>query len=163
MPTPARLRALEYARKDIGIKESPPGSNDGPEIRKWLKAAGINRPAPWCMAWLRAKFAQAGVKLGGGASVGFFEEWAVQHGELIVRRPFKGDVVCYRFDSDDWPDHVGIVERVLGLRWRGRTFAGWVSVIEGNTSAGNDANGGQVQRRRRWVNRCRFVRIKDPV
>lgn len=164
MPSkPARLRALDLARIDIGIRESPPGSNDGPEIRKWLKAAGISRPAPWCMAWLRAKFAQAGVTLGGGASVGFFEQWAIHNGHRIVARPLKGDVVCYRFDSDSWPDHVAIVEKVLALRWRGKTFSGWVQTIEGNTSPGvrgSQANGGGVYRRRRWISRCKFVRIE---
>lgn len=166
MPKSARLRALDHARQYIGVKEDPPGSNDGPEIRKWLKDAGINQPAPWCMAFLRAMFKKAGVKLGGGASVGFFEEWAVQNGELIVRRPFAGDVVCYRFDADNWPDHVGIVEKVLALRWRGKEFAGWVQTIEGNTSSGvfgSQANGGGVYRRRRWISRCKFVRVKDPV
>ncbi len=162
MPRPARLVALDYARKYVGVKETPPGSNDGPLIRKWLKAAGINRPAPWCMAFLHAMFKLADVTLGGGASVGFFEEWAVQHGELIVRRPFAGDVVCYRWGSDDWPDHIGIVEKVLALRWRGKEFAGLVRTIEGNTSPGvrgSQANGGGVYRRTRWINRCKFVRI----
>jgi hypothetical protein len=77
----------------------------------------------------------------------------------VVQRPFRGELVCYRFDADNWPDHVGNVERVLALGWRDKTFAGYVKTIEGNTSAGNNANGGEVQRRYRWVNRCSFVRI----
>ena len=165
MPKSARLRALDYARQYVGTKESPPGSNRGPLIDKWNRAAGVPKGSPWCMSFLRACFKLAGVTLGGGASVGFFEEWAVQHGELIVRRPFKGDVVCYRWDSDDWPDHVAIVEKVLALRWRGKAFVGWIQTVEGNTSAGvrgSQANGGGVYRRRRWVSRCKFVRIGDP-
>ena len=161
----ARLRALDYARQYLGTKESPPGSNRGRSIDGWNKAAGVPLGSPWCMSFLRAMFKLAGVKLGGAASVGFFEEWAILSGELIVHRPFKGDIVCYRWDADDWPDHVGLVERVLALRWRGREFAGWVQTIEGNTSAGirgSQANGGGVYRRRRWINRCKFVRIKDP-
>jgi len=162
MPKSARLRALDYAASYVGVKESPPGSNRGPQIDKWNKVAGVPVGSPWCMGFLRAMFKLAGVQLGGGASVGFFEEWAVQHGELVVRRPFKGDVVCYRFDSDDWPDHVGLVEKVLALRWKGQAFVGWVSVIEGNTSPGvrgSQANGGGVYRRRRWIGRAKFVRI----
>lgn len=164
MPRRPGLIALDFALKDIGVRESPPGSNDGPEIRKWLRAAGINRPAPWCMAWLRAKFALAGVTLGGGASVGNFEAWARSSGEvMLVRRPLAGDIVCYRFDADDWPDHVGIVEKVLALPrpLKGRLWY-FVRTIEGNTSPGifgSQANGGGVYRRRRWAARCRFVRV----
>ncbi len=162
MPRPARLVALDYARKYVGVKEDPKRPNRGPLIDKWNKAAGVSVGSPWCMSFMRFCFAQAGVTLGGGASVGFFEEWAVQHGELIVKRPFAGDVVCYRWDSDDWPDHVGLVEKVLALRWHGREFAGLVRTIEGNTSPGirgSQANGGGVYRRTRWARNCRFVRI----
>ena len=163
MPKSARLRALDHAVSYLGTKENPPGSNRGRLIDQWNKAAGVPVGSPWCMSFLRAMFRKAGVQLGGGASVGFFEEWAVQHGELIVSRPFKGDIICYRFDSDNWPDHVGIVERVLALRWQSRVFTGWVQTVEGNTAWGDDADGGQVQRRRRWISRAKFVRIRDPI
>ena len=92
------------------------------------------------------------------ASVGQFLNWAGGVGD-IVTRPFRGDLVCYRWDADNWPDHIGFVERVLALRWKGKAFVGWVSVIEGNTSLTSNDNGGKVMRRRRWVNRCSFVRI----
>ena len=42
------------------------------------------------------------------------------------------------FDGNGSTDHCGIVENVL---------SGGVVAIEGNTAQGNDANGGQVQRR----------------
>ena len=48
--------------------------------------------------------------------------------------PQPGDIIIYTFS------HTGIVESVQG---------GVITAIEGNTSAGNDANGGQVQRRTR--------------
>jgi len=153
-----RLQALAHARSHLGVKEDPPFSNRGPLIDKWNKAAHVPVGSPWCMSFLRAMFKQAGVPLGGGASVGFFEAWAKKEGYL-VRRPFKGDVVCYRFDSDNWPDHVGIVEKVLALRWKDKVFSGWIQTIEGNTSAGNQADGGQVQRRRRWAKNCQFARV----
>lgn len=155
----ARLVVLDIARSQLGVMEYPPGSNWGPEVREYLRAAGWTRPAPWCMAFVHWCFEQVGMQLGGGASVGFFEAWARERGEL-VERPFRGDVVCYRFDADDWADHVGIVERVLTVSWRGRVFTGVIATIEGNTGIGNDANGGKVMRRRRRVNRCRFVRIE---
>ena len=108
-------------------------------------------------------FRLAGVTLGGGASVGNFEAWAEQSSEaMLVRRPFAGDLVCYRWDKDDWPDHVGIVEKVEALPrpLKGRPWY-FVRTIEGNTSPGifgSQANGGGVYRRRRWAARCKFVR-----
>lgn len=166
MPKSARLRALDHAVSYLGTTEDPKRPNRGHLIDIWNKAAGVPVGSPWCMSFLRACFKKAGVALGGSASVGFFEEWAILSGDPVVRRPFKGDVVCYRWDADDWPDHVGIVEKVLALRWRGRAFAGWIQTVEGNTSPGvrgSQANGGGVYRRRRWISRCRFVRIRDPL
>lgn len=160
---PARLRALDHARSYLGVKESPPGSNRGPLIDGWLRQAGVAPGNPWCAAFLSAMFAKAGrvLTFPNRASVGYFEQWARANGYLVAR-PLKGDVVCYRFDGDDWPDHVGIVERVLALRWRDRVFVGWCQTIEGNTSSGvtgSQSDGGGVFRRRRWINRARFARI----
>ena len=41
------------------------------------------------------------------------------------------------------PDHIGIVEEYLG--------GGKFNAIEGNTSVGNDSNGGEVMRRLRYI------------
>ena len=161
---PARLRALDHAKSQLGVKENPAGSNWSPIIKNYLASTGLNYPkppgVPWCAAFVCWCYEKAGLKLTfpNRASVGYFELWALAHGYL-VDRPYRGDVVCYRFDEDNWPDHIGIIERVLAVRWSGRTFVGLIRTIEGNTSAGNDANGGQVQRRIRWAHRCKFARI----
>lgn len=158
-----RLRATKWAEQEARrkVKEQPPGSNWGPRVAQYLHSAGWSSPAPWCMAFMHWCFRQAGKVLiyPYPASVGFFENWANKNGYL-VNRPLRGDLVCYRFDADNWPDHVGIVSRVLAVRWRGGRFVGWVKTVEGNTSYGNDANGGRVMYRYRWMNaRTRFVRI----
>jgi hypothetical protein len=157
--TPLGLCALRKARLYLGTKEQPPDSNRGPLIDSWNRAAGVPVGSRWCMSFVHSMFLACGRALGGGASVGNFEAWVRHGGGQLVARPFAGDVVCYRFDADDWPDHTGIVERVLALRWSGRTFVGWVRIVEGNTSLGNDANGGAVMRRTRWIKRARFARI----
>lgn len=132
-------------------------------MSQYLRSAGITFPTPWCAAFVCWCFERAGRKLTfpKRASVGFFENWAKEHGYL-VKRPFRGDLVCYRFDSDDWPDHIGFVERVLAVRWLNGKFVGYVRTIEGNTAYGNDANGGKVMRRWRWIQRAKFVRIPGP-
>lgn len=155
-----RVKALEHAIAELGVKEHPPGSNWGPRVSQYLAAAGWSQPAPWCAAFVCWCYAKAGRRLTfpNRASVGFFLDWGRRNGRE-VKRPMRGDLVCYRFDSDDWPDHIGFVENVRIVKWLGDKFAGYVVTIEGNTSLGNDANGGQVQRRRRWHSRCSYIRI----
>jgi hypothetical protein len=155
-----RHQALEIARKELGVTENPRGSNWGPRVSQYLKSAGILFPAPWCMAFVHWAFERAGVHLSGAASVQRFHDWANKNG-YIVKRPFKGDVVCYDWNADNWDDHVGFVDRVLAIRWRGNAFAGWVKTIEGNTAVGNDSNGGKVMVRYRWIKKAVFVRIPD--
>lgn len=158
---PLRILALDVARKFLGTRENPAGSNNGFWVGKFLReGAGINPPAPWCAAFVCYCYRTAGEALTfpNRASVGFFQQWMEREG-ITVNRPFRGDIVCYNFTSDSWPDHIGIVERVLALRWSGGRFVGYIQVIEGNTAPGNDANGGRVMRRYRWANRCQFGRI----
>lgn len=165
---PFPIRLVARSKQFVGTKEHPAGSNRGPYNAKlkggiddWcLRANGLTG-YPWCAAFARAMSEDCGYKIPEprAASVGFLEEWARKIGKL-VERPLKGDLICYRFDSDNWPDHIGIVDKVLAVKWRGKSFTGYVRTIEGNTSAGNDANGGQVQIRYRWLDgRCKFIRL----
>ena len=155
-----REKALRFAIGELGVKEHPAGSNSVPRVKEYQAATSLGGTGwPWCMAFMCWCFKQTGYPLPyPSASVGNFLAWAVTAGNVVVR-PLRGDLVCYRFDADNWPDHVAIVERVLAVRWKGKVFAGYVKTIEGNTSRGNDANGGQVQRRYRWHRRCSYVRI----
>lgn len=169
------LKALTYAELFVGVEEQPPGSNHGPDVRrrdvlhKWWKggidywcylANGVRGGYPWCAAFACGAFEAAGRKIGPPqrASVGYFEAWAKQHGYL-VGRPYRGDLVCYRFDSDNWPDHIGIVQKVLSTPVKGKPFL--IRVVEGNTSLTSNDNGGKVMVRTRLASRCKFVRIPD--
>lgn len=162
-PSQSGLAALKVAQAKVGIREVPPGSNWGVAVSRILWSVGIHSPAPWCLAFVHYCFELGGKTLGGGGLVQAFQDWAVANGE-IVTRPYAGDCVCYDWDSDGWADHVGIVEKVLALRWKGRVFAGWVATVEGNTSSGvlgSQSDGDGVYRRRRWVGTCKFVRVAD--
>jgi len=162
--TPCRIRALNQAQKYVGVKEHPPGTNRGPHIDRWcMWAAGV-LGYPWCAAFVCGMVREACGKIvpePKRASVGHLETWAKQVGALLKpgTRPIPGDLIVYRFDSDNWPDHIGIVARVAVVKWFGGGFIGTVRAVEGNTSAGDDANGGQVQRRWRSVPRSQFIRI----
>ncbi len=160
---PVRIWALEQARLYVGVKEHPAGSNRGPHIDRWERWANGIVGYPWCAAFVNGMYVESAKLVlppPKRASVGFLEEWAQSVGAVLKVgvRPAKGDLVCYRFDADNWPDHIGIVDSVVS--WK-RGVGGTLKTIEGNTAAGNDANGGQVQVRYRTVSasRVRFIRV----
>lgn len=142
--------ALTRATRHLGETEQPPGSNRSPLIDSWNQAAGLALGQPWCMSFATAMFKACGVQLGGHGGVERFEVWAKAN-HWTVTGPAKGDLVCFDWDGAGWADHVGIVERVLAVRYTRRRFVGLIQTIEGN--AGN-----AVSRRRRWVGSAVFVR-----
>lgn len=127
-------KVLDIARRELGVKESPAGSNRT-KYGKWYGFDG----QPWCMMFVQWCFAQAGQKLPyTTASCSGLLNWCKRHHkEYIADSPESGDVVIYKFG------HTGIVESV---------GTGTITAIEGNTSpgaAGSQDNGGMVCRRTR--------------
>lgn len=75
------------------------------------------------------------------ASCPEFGKWAVNNGLKVNWSNKKiGDVVLFDFNGNGTSDHIGIVYAIQG---------NYVLTIEGNTSAGSNTNGGQVQLRKR--------------
>ena len=127
---------LAIARKDLGYKESPPGSNRT-KYGKWYGMDG----QPWCMAFVQWCLHQAGIApVVRTASCGALMRAAIRAGEWVTRDYQPGDVVIYDFPGGAATDHTGIIEGFDGR---------YVTAIEGNTSTGNDSNGGEVMRRKR--------------
>ena len=127
-------KVLDAARGELGVMESPAGSNRT-KYGRWYGLDG----QPWCMMFVQWCFDRAGQKLPyTTASCSGLLNWCKRHHkEYIADSPEPGDVVIYSFG------HTGIVESV---------GAGTVTVIEGNTSpgaAGSQDNGGMVCRRTR--------------
>lgn len=130
---------LEIARKELGTKESPAGSNRV-KYGEWY---GLNGQ-PWCVMFVMWVFDQAGVALPvRTASCTLLMNAAKAAGMWVSGNYQPGDVVIYDWGGDRVPDHCGIVESVEGSR---------VSAIEGNTAADNDSNGGEIMRRSRTTN-----------
>lgn len=160
-----RLRALDIARSQIGTHEVG-FNNRGPKVDQYQKADNLPGVGyPWCASFVQWCFMKAGKPLPNRtASVGFLLDWAKRRG-YTVQRPFRGDLICFFFGPDSWPDHIGFVERVLALP----SPRGWryiIRTIEGNTSAnafGSQSDGGGVYRRTRWVapNKVAFIRIPN--
>ena len=142
-------QALVEAIKHLGLTESPPDSNKTP-FGEWF---GVNGVA-WCNIFVSycfnvgagyticAGFKGAGVKPGKGcAYVPTTEAWLRVAGLWVGRtEPLSGDIAIYNWDGKS-PEHIGIVESSLG--------GGQFTAIEGNTSVGNDSDGGAVMRRTR--------------
>ena len=132
---------LELARRQLGVKEDPPGSNKV-KYNTWYYGREVSGAAyPWCMVFVQWVFDRASVKLPTRtASCGALMRAAQAAGCWVTKGYRPGDVVIYDFPGGAATDHCGIVEAVDDSR---------VSAIEGNTSAASDADGGAVERRTR--------------
>ena len=132
---------LEIARRQIGVKECPPKSNNV-RYNTWYYGREVSGSAyPWCAVYVAWVFDQAGVKLPiRTASCGALMRSAQSAGQWVTGDYRPGDVVIYDFPGGAKTDHCGIVESVDGT---------YISAIEGNTSSTSDADGGAVERRAR--------------
>jgi surface antigen len=131
-------QVLHYATSEIGYKENPPDSNHN-KFGVWY---GMDYQ-PWCAMFLSYCLYSAGLPLKITTDKGFAYcpygiDWFKSEG-LWHKAPEAGDLVFFDWKDDGEADHVGIVEKV--------NSDGSITTIEGNTSVGNDSNGGQVMRR----------------
>ena len=133
---------LTIARKQLGVCESPPGSNNV-RYNTWFYGREVrdtpDTKYPWCMVFVQWCFDQAERRLPyTTASCSALLNWYRQNRpECIVTVPRPGDIIIYNFG------HTGIVESAGGST---------ITAIEGNTSAGeagSQSNGGGVFRRKR--------------
>lgn len=116
----------------------------------------------WCAAFVFWCCKQGGLDLskelkGYAAYVPGWQDWAELNGEWHDTSeksftPQKGDIVCYDWDDDGLPDHIGIV-----LSYDGGSY---IQAAEGNTSSVSDGNGDQTSiRSRHWDSLCGFIRV----
>ena len=135
-------KLLETARAELGLKESPAGSNKV-KYNTWYYDWAVSGAAyPWCMVFAQWCCAQAGVSLPARtASCTALMAAAKKAGMWVTSDYQPGNIVLFDWQRDGKPDHCGIVELALP--------SGKYATIEGNTSVSNDSNGGQVMRRTR--------------
>jgi hypothetical protein len=153
---PLLAAALAVAISQIGVMEQPPRSNRGPEVDRYLKAAGLD-PAdgsfPWCAAFVYWCFKEAAKTLGRENPVirtaGVLDHWnragdpgiaritaakAHMHEELVK----PGHIFIIDTGDPGGAGHTGLVESVV---------AGKLITIEGNTNDGGVREGVGVFRR----------------
>jgi CHAP domain len=160
-PKTIRQLALAESVRQIGTKESPFGSNRC-KFTQWYGMVG-----PWCAMFATYCFETAAQNVGkdspsfvGGMYYAYVpyilnDARAQMRGLSLTSSPIPGDLVLYDWNRNGVPDHVGIFES--------GNSSSWVA-IEGNTSMGNDSNGGEVMRRNRNISRglITFVRVAEP-
>jgi peptidoglycan hydrolase-like protein with peptidoglycan-binding domain len=139
----SRQTILQIASKENGNKESPANSNR----TKYGAWYGLNGQK-WCAIFVSWVYDHAGNPLGFIESAngyqscqGGYNFWKAA-GQLTAN-PNPGDIVLFDWDGDGHCDHTGIFEA-----WKDASktvFFSW----EGNTSVGNNSDGGMVMRRER--------------
>lgn len=131
-----REAVLQIARWQLGVQESPAGSNRV----KYAEEYGLNGYA-WCMMFVWWVFHEAGFNLRKTASCTELTNAYKKAGQWVTENFKPGDIVMYDFSGRKRiTEHCGIVVEAGD---------GEVTVIEGNTDPGDDANGGCVMERRR--------------
>ena len=139
------VRAVLYAAaSQVGITESPAGSNKVKYNTAYYGREVSGKAYPWCMTFVWWVFQEAGFHLFKTASCSaFVDQYKAKSPGQIVRANYRaGDIVFFDFTGKRTKtEHVGIVESVAA--------DGTLITIEGNTGMDNDANGGAVMRRTR--------------
>jgi len=144
------LKVVEIARKELGTKEQPQGSN-----KQKYGLYFAQNGAQWCAFFVSWCIVQSGLKLP-RIGIGYCPDW-VNWFKKIKRfypntsKPQVGDIVFFAFRSDWYQkgiaQHIGIVESI--------NKDGSINTIEGNTSSGlvgSQDNGDGVYRRKRNIN-----------
>ena len=140
MPRNVGFAALDIARHELGQKENPAGSNRGP--RPYMDGR------PWCATFVTYCLDRSGWTPK-DFNTAYCPSWvnAAKTGHQGMKilppgsRPVPGDLALFDWQHDGVSDHIGFIESVQSA------FA--FTTLEGNTSVGNDSNGGQVMRRSR--------------
>ena len=140
---------LSLALSQLGVREDPAGSNCVKYNTAYYGREVAGEDFPWCVVfvwWLFQNVGAADLFFGGKKTASCYTlmTFAKRQG-LFVRGAYRpGDLVFLRFSRERTsPEHVGVVKEVQRN--------GTLITIEGNTGAGNDANGGQVQQRTRFA------------
>jgi hypothetical protein len=144
-----RDKIIELATLEIGYIEEP---NNNTKFGKWF---GLNFVA-WCGIFVSYIYFKAGLGIkGGGYWKGFAgcQTFAVKFAKKETLHPQKGDIVLFDWDNNKKYDHVGIFVKWLDSD----TF----ETIEGNTSIGNNSNGGSVMLRIRNKKIAKFYNLID--
>lgn len=146
--------ALKMAITQIGVMEQPPGSNRGPEVDRYLRAAGLDPTKgnfPWCASFVYFCFNEAAKALGRQNPVirtaGVLDHWQragtagiprITAASAHMHEALVKPGLIFIIDTGGGAGHTGFVENVV---------AGKLVTVEGNTNDGGSREGVGVFRR----------------
>lgn len=136
-------KLLALAQREIGVKESPPNTNNVKYNTAYYGREVSGGAYPWCCVFLWWLFRQAGAAelFFGGGKTAYCPALLTCHSGQSIKGDYQpGDVIFFNFSGKPSAAHVGLCEA-----WDGT----YITTIDGNTGTGNEANGGVVMRRRR--------------
>ena len=136
-------KLLTLARAEIGVKESPAGSDNVKYNTAFYNRIVSDGKHPWCCSFQWDLFRRAGASdlFYGGGKTAYCPTLFAYHkkrGQAVSGDYRPGDVIFFNFSGKKSAAHVGLCES-----WDGKR----ITTIDGNTGTGNEANGGAVMRR----------------
>lgn len=137
--------SLFIAKSEIGVREV--GNNAGPRVEQYLRAVGLGKGYPYCMAGQYFCFAEYNKLnkttfviplLRSGSTVAVYN-----HAKKIVGKdiPQIGDLIFWKYSGKP----LGHVERIISI---GRN--GWIETVGFNTGS-NARDGDGVERKKRNI------------
>lgn len=139
---------INIAKSQLGVKESPPNSNNV-IYNTWYYGHPVQGSQyPWCATFVSWCFKGTGLVPKTASCLNMLE-WFERRGQ-IVKDPKPGDIVFFKYPTNTRrTNHVGIVVAASGRV---------INTIEGNTSVTNQDNGGCVMQRNRTSNIVAYAR-----
>jgi peptidoglycan hydrolase-like protein with peptidoglycan-binding domain len=143
-----RNKLLQIAHAELGVTENPPGTNKS-KYGKWY-GSGLDGQK-WCAMFVSWVFDQTGIPLGNIQTKNGIHHCQSAHNYykskgMLTTDPQPGDIVLYDWTGDGYADHIGIFKK-----WT-TTSKTALEAYEGNTSQGNNSDGGKVMLRTRSRN-----------
>lgn len=151
---PLLAKALDIAQANLGVKETPPNSNRGPEVENFLHSVGRNPGDAWCAAFVYWCFDEAAKSLGLQNPLHktghCLTHWNNTKGRKIAKNIAQNDISLVR------PGQIFIIK--VGTKGNGHTGivtkveGGFIHTIEGNTNPGHSSEGLGVFQLKRKIN-----------
>jgi hypothetical protein len=138
-------RFLRIARLQIGVEENPRGSNRGPEVDEYNRAAGVPLGSPWCASVQHWTGKKINLSLPGAYS----PSWFPQRRRIPIDEVSAGDFGGVYNSKLQRIAHLVLIEKVEGNR---------VWTLEGNTDPLGSREGYGYFRRVRLKNSLIYSR-----
>jgi hypothetical protein len=153
-PSPLLEAVLSFASGETGTMEIPPGSNRGPRVDQYIRAAGLNPGGdyPWCACFVYWCFKKASTSLSVAnpcvKTAGVLDHWAGANNVASAVRILPAEAqaqpslvvpgTLFLIRTSGTKGHIGIIEEVRGNQ---------LTTVEGNTNDGGSREGIGVYRR----------------